>query len=45
MFDTIAAISTPRGEGGIGIVRLSGSEAISILTKIFKPISKRKFKN
>lgn len=42
MFDTIAAISTARGEGGIGIVRLSGSEAISILSKIFKPISKRK---
>ena len=28
--DTIAAISTPLGEGGIGIVRLSGSEALSI---------------
>lgn len=39
MFDTIAAISTPRGEGGIGIVRMSGDEALSILGKIFKPIS------
>ncbi len=39
MFDTIAAISTPRGEGGIGIVRISGDEAISILSKIFKPAS------
>lgn len=36
MFDTIAAISTPRGEGGIGIVRISGDEAISILDKVFK---------
>jgi tRNA U34 5-carboxymethylaminomethyl modifying GTPase MnmE/TrmE len=27
LFDTIAAISTPRGEGGIGIVRISGSDA------------------
>jgi len=30
-FDTIAAISTPLGEGGIGIIRLSGKEAISIV--------------
>lgn len=36
MFDTIAAISTPRGEGGIGIVRMSGDEALNILSKIFK---------
>ena len=41
MFDTIAAISTPRGEGGIGIVRLSGKEALSILCEIFKPKSRR----
>ena len=41
MFDTIAAISTPRGEGGIGIVRISGSDSLCILTKIFKPISKK----
>ncbi len=39
MFDTIAAISTPRGEGGIGIVRMSGDEALVILGKIFKPVS------
>lgn len=29
-FDTIAAISTPMGEGAIAIVRLSGEEAITI---------------
>lgn len=34
-FDTIAAISTPLGEGAIGIVRLSGSEAIAIADKVF----------
>lgn len=34
--DTIAAISTPLGEGGIGIVRLSGPEAVGIARKIFK---------
>jgi tRNA modification GTPase len=33
--DTIAAISTPIGEGGIGIVRLSGPEAIPIVERIF----------
>ncbi len=33
--DTIAAISTPLGEGGIGIVRLSGKDAISIAERLF----------
>jgi tRNA modification GTPase len=35
--DTIAAIATPVGSGGIGIVRLSGPEAFSILQCIFGP--------
>lgn len=35
--DTIAAIATPRGEGGIGIVRVSGPLAIPIATKLFRP--------
>lgn len=35
-FDTIAAISTPLGEGAIGIVRLSGSQAIAIADQVFK---------
>jgi len=34
-FDTIAAISTPMGEGAIAIVRLSGDEAIRIANRIF----------
>ncbi len=34
--DTIAAISTPLGEGGIGIVRLSGSGATRIADTIFR---------
>ncbi|MCX8160594.1 MAG: tRNA uridine-5-carboxymethylaminomethyl(34) synthesis GTPase MnmE [Candidatus Saccharicenans sp.] len=33
--DTIIAISTPAGHGGIGIVRLSGPEALPIARKIF----------
>ena len=36
LFDTIAAISTPRGEGGIGIIRISGDKSFEILDKIFK---------
>ncbi|MCU9533593.1 tRNA uridine-5-carboxymethylaminomethyl(34) synthesis GTPase MnmE [Streptococcus sp. CSL10205-OR2] len=35
-FDTIAAISTPLGEGAIGIVRLSGTDAVLIASRIFK---------
>ncbi len=34
---TISAISTPPGEGGIGIVRLSGPSAVKIASAIFKP--------
>ncbi|HHW56265.1 MAG TPA: tRNA uridine-5-carboxymethylaminomethyl(34) synthesis GTPase MnmE [Clostridia bacterium] len=37
IFDTIAAISTSPGEAGIGIVRMSGEEALNIISKIFKP--------
>ncbi|HOU23541.1 MAG TPA: tRNA uridine-5-carboxymethylaminomethyl(34) synthesis GTPase MnmE [Anaerolineae bacterium] len=35
--DTIAAIATPIGEGGIGIVRLSGPQSASILRRVFSP--------
>ncbi|MDN5574718.1 MAG: tRNA uridine-5-carboxymethylaminomethyl(34) synthesis GTPase MnmE [Pediococcus sp.] len=34
--DTIAAISTPPGEGGISIVRVSGNTALDVAEKIFK---------
>lgn len=36
---TIAAISTALGNGGIGIVRMSGEDCFKILNKIFKPKS------
>jgi tRNA modification GTPase len=39
--DTICAISTPSGEGGIGIVRMSGKDALAILKRVFKPLRKR----
>ncbi len=35
-FDTIAAISTPLGEGAISIVRLSGSDAVKIANRVFR---------
>ncbi|MCB9015224.1 MAG: tRNA uridine-5-carboxymethylaminomethyl(34) synthesis GTPase MnmE [Lentimicrobiaceae bacterium] len=35
--DTICALSTPAGSGAIGIVRLSGPEAISICDSLFQP--------
>ncbi|MBM4761725.1 tRNA uridine-5-carboxymethylaminomethyl(34) synthesis GTPase MnmE [Bacillus sp. B15-48] len=37
-FDTIAAISTPMGEGAIAIVRLSGDDAFKIADKLFRGI-------
>ncbi|MDA8387496.1 MAG: tRNA uridine-5-carboxymethylaminomethyl(34) synthesis GTPase MnmE [Nitrospiraceae bacterium] len=40
--DTIAAISTPPGEGGIGIVRLSGPDAIGIASRVFVPARGKK---
>lgn len=39
--DTIAAISTPYGKGGIAVIRISGTDAISIADKIFKAKSKK----
>ncbi|MFH1350439.1 MAG: tRNA uridine-5-carboxymethylaminomethyl(34) synthesis GTPase MnmE [Pseudomonadota bacterium] len=35
--DTIAAIATPTGQAGIGIVRLSGPRAVEIAKRIFRP--------
>lgn len=40
--DTIAAISTPLGEGAIAIVRMSGEEAVAIADKLFQPATKKK---
>src|SRR5690348_474716 len=35
--DTIAAIATPPGVGGLGIVRMSGPEAFAVGLRIFRP--------
>lgn len=34
-FDTIAAISTPMGNGGVGVIRISGEKSFDIIEKIF----------
>jgi len=34
---TIAAISTPPGSGGIGIIRISGAQALTVLQRLFRP--------
>ena len=39
--DTIAAIATPPGKGAIGVIKISGEEALNILRKIFKPFKSR----
>src|ERR1700722_2489123 len=36
-FDTIAAIATPPGEGGIAIIRISGPSALNIAARVFQP--------
>ncbi len=43
--DTIAAIATPIGEGGIGIIRLSGKDAVDIAGRIFSPSGSKKLKD
>ena len=35
--DTIAAISTPYGKGGIAVLRVSGEDAISVASRVFEP--------
>ncbi|MBR5001740.1 MAG: tRNA uridine-5-carboxymethylaminomethyl(34) synthesis GTPase MnmE, partial [Firmicutes bacterium] len=44
MEDTISAVATAWGEGGIGIVRISGPEAKDVLERIFMPIKKNRKK-
>ena len=43
--DTIVAIATPLGEGGIGIVRLSGKESLHIAERIFEAKRKNEIRN
>jgi tRNA modification GTPase len=38
--DTIAAIATPLGEGGLAVIRISGTKALEVADKVFKPVGK-----
>ena len=40
--DTISAIATAMGEGGIGIIRVSGERAMAVATAVFQPASGRR---
>ncbi|MCR4943120.1 MAG: tRNA uridine-5-carboxymethylaminomethyl(34) synthesis GTPase MnmE [Clostridium sp.] len=44
-FDTICGISTPIGEGGISIIRVSGDKCLDIIDKIFKGVNKASIKD
>lgn len=42
--DTIAAIATPLGEGGLAVIRLSGPKALAVADKCFVPLGKSSLK-
>src|SRR6266478_2523972 len=42
--DTIAAIATPLGEGGLAVIRVSGSDAVGVADKSFEPSGKSSLK-
>lgn len=39
---TIAAIATPNASGGIGVIRISGDDAIAVADRVFKSVSGKK---
>ena len=43
--DTICGVSTPPGEGGIGIIRMSGARAVEIASTVFKARSKKRLED
>src|SRR6185437_5765788 len=42
--DTIAAIATPIGEGGLAVIRISGAKALAVADSIFSPVGKHSAK-
>ena len=42
--DTIAAIATPLGEGGLAVIRISGATALAVADKSFRPVGKSSLK-
>lgn len=43
--DTIMALATPPGQGGIAIVRVSGENAVGLFEKLFKPAGKQRIES
>ena len=41
-YDTIAALSSPMGKGGVAVIRISGAEAFEIAERVFKSASGKK---
>ena len=41
LLDTIAAISTPHGKGGVALLRVSGEQAIEIAARVFAPLGSK----
>ena len=39
MFETIAAVSTPPGKGGVALIRISGEDAVSVASAMFRPMA------
>ena len=39
---TVAAIATPNSSGGIGVIRISGEDAIAVADKVFRSVSGKK---
>lgn len=40
--DTIAAIATGMGNAGVGIIRISGKNAVEVASKVFRPANEEK---
>ncbi|MBQ8523628.1 MAG: tRNA uridine-5-carboxymethylaminomethyl(34) synthesis GTPase MnmE [Clostridia bacterium] len=40
IFDTVAAVSTPRGKGGVAVIRISGKDTARLLSRVFRPAGK-----
>ena len=41
LLDTIAAVSTPYGKGGVAMIRISGIDAVEIAERVFTPVSNK----
>lgn len=37
VLDTIAAVSTPQGKGGVALIRISGADALNVACRVFEP--------